>query len=68
VSWLKATIAFIYDFLADDGWEVLVGLAIVLPLTYLAAEWSETLALPVLIGGVLLTMGIALSRQLPRSA
>src|SRR5579862_8089408 len=35
MSWLVPTAQFVYDFLADDGWELLVGLIIILPLTYL---------------------------------
>ena len=66
MSWIRATIEFIYDFLADDGWEVLVGLALFLPLTYLVSQGSELLAGSVLIAGVLVTMAVSLTRQLPQ--
>ena len=66
MSWIRATIEFIYDFLADDGWEVLVGLALFLPLTYLVSLGSELLAGSVLIAGVLVTMAVSLTRQLPQ--
>jgi len=68
VSGLTATIAFIYDFLADDGWELLVGLPIVLPLTFVASGYSGVVAGLLLVVGVLLTMSISLARRLPKSA
>jgi len=65
MGWLVATGEFVYDFLADDGWELLVGLAIILPLTHFAAEQSDVLALVVLVGGILVTLAISLARKLP---
>ncbi|HLG69087.1 MAG TPA: hypothetical protein VK009_01545, partial [Chloroflexota bacterium] len=55
--------AFVYDFLADDGWELLVGLVIVLPLTFIAAQQAEALAAAVLLAGVLATLTISLARK-----
>jgi hypothetical protein len=66
VSWLTATVAFIYDFLADDGWEVLVGLVILLPLTVFVSGQSGTGAGLLLVAGVLVTMTVALARMLPK--
>ncbi len=66
MSWLTAAIQFIYDFLADDDWELLVGLAVILPLTYLLMSGPDLswLGILVLVGGVLLTMSISLLRKL----
>jgi hypothetical protein len=66
MSWLSTTVAFVYDFLADDGWELLVGLAIVLPLTYVLSARSQPAAALLLLAGVLATITISLARKLPR--
>ena len=67
---LRKAIGFLYNFLADDGWELLVGLAILLPLTYVLMHGlgSSWLGLAVLVGGVLLTVSISLARKLPKRA
>ena len=67
MSWLKATIEFVYDFLADDGWEVLAGLIILLPLTYFVAPQSALGGGLLIALGVLLTMSISLARRVPKS-
>jgi hypothetical protein len=67
VSWLGATVAFAYDFLADDGWELLVGLLIVLPLTYVVSTRSETGAGLLMVAGILFTITVSLARKLPKS-
>ena len=66
MSWLSKTVAFIYDFLADDGWELLVGLVVLLPLTHFVSEQSDTAAGIVMVAGVLLTIAISLARRLPK--
>lgn len=66
MSWLRATAAFIYDFLADDGWELLVGLAVVLPLAFVISGQSDLAGGAFLVAGVLLTMIISLARKLPK--
>jgi len=66
VNWLIATGAFIYDFLADDGWELLVGLLIILPLTFFVSGHSELGGGVLMVGGVLLTISISLARKLPK--
>ncbi len=66
MSWLTSSAAFVYDFLADDGWEVLVGLVIVLPLVHFASEIADVWSGLVLIAGILLTVAVSLLRQLPR--
>jgi len=66
VNWLIATGAFIYDFLADDGWELLVGLLIILPLTFVVSGYSEMGGGVLMVGGVLLTISISLARKLPK--
>jgi hypothetical protein len=68
MSRLSTTVAFVYDFLADDGWELLVGLAIVLPLTYVLSARSQPAAALLLLAGVLATITISLARKLPRQA
>ena len=50
--------------MADDGWELLAGLAMVLPLTLLASRQSGLLAAAVLLGGVLATLSLSLARKL----
>ena len=57
--------AFIYDFLADDGWELLVGLAVILPLTYALHERLSAWSGALLLGAVLTTVAISLARKLP---
>ena len=66
MTWLAATVAFVYDFLADDGWELLAGLAILLPLTYAVSHLTELGGGLVMIAGVLVTMTISLGRKAPR--
>ena len=66
MKWLIATVNFVYDFLADDGWELLVGLLVVLPLTHVASQASDALAGVVLVGGIILVISISLHRKLPR--
>jgi hypothetical protein len=66
VSWITSTVGFVYDFLADDGWELLVGLAIILPVTFAVSARSDRAAGLFMVGGVLLTAAISLGRALPR--
>ena len=66
MSWARAVAAFVYDFLADDGWELLVGLLVVLPLTFLVSAHWELAGGVLLIAGVLLTLAVSLGRKLPR--
>ena len=66
MTWLLQTGAFIYDFLADDGWELLVGLLVVLPLTVVVSRHSEFGAGLLLVTGVLVTAAISLARRLPK--
>ena len=60
---LAKAAAFVYDFLADDGWELLFGLAVILPLTYVLHErlsaWSGVL----MLAAVLATVAISLARM-----
>lgn len=67
MSWLPAGMAFVYDFLADDGWELLAGLVVILPLTFLVASRHPSGAGLLLVAGVLLAMTVSLARKLPRS-
>jgi hypothetical protein len=67
VSWLTSTVAFVYDFLADDGWELLAGLLIVLPLTYLVSTKSDLAGGVLLVAGVLASLSISLLRKLPKA-
>lgn len=64
---VRAVAAFVYDFLADDGWELLVGLAIVLPLTFIISGRSDLGAGPFMVLGLLLTMAVSLARQLRKA-
>lgn len=66
MNWLVQAGAFIYDFLADDGWELLVGLLIVLPLTFWASHYSEVGAGLFMLVGILATLAISLARKLPK--
>ncbi|HEX6512342.1 MAG TPA: hypothetical protein VF157_08590 [Chloroflexota bacterium] len=68
MTWLRATWDFVYDFLADDGWETLVGLVILLPLTYFISGQSSAASGLVLVIGVLLTLAVSLARKLPKPA
>ena len=68
MKWLLATAGFIYDFLADDGWELLVGLVVILPAAHFVSQGSAALAGLVLVGGIILTVGISLYRKLPGRA
>ncbi|HLY64646.1 MAG TPA: hypothetical protein VKU60_03845 [Chloroflexota bacterium] len=67
MSWLKAAVEFLYDFLADDGWEVLVGLIVALPLTYFVAHLSAIGGVLLILLGVLLTLSVSLARQAPKT-
>ncbi len=66
MKWLISTAGFVYDFLADDGWELLVGLLVLLPLTHFVSQASDALAGIVLVGGIILTVSVSLYRRLPR--
>jgi hypothetical protein len=65
VGWLVATGEFVYDFLADDGWELLAGLAVILPLTYAIHAQLNWLAGLLMLVLILLTLSISLGRKLP---
>ncbi len=58
---------FAYDFLADDGWELLVGLIVILPLTFLISQYSDAGAGLFLVLGILATMSVSLARKLPKA-
>ena len=66
MSWLVRTAGFLYDFLADDGWELLVGLALILPLTYAIHAQLTWLSGVLMLALILLTLSISLGRKLPR--
>ena len=66
MGWLVAAGEFVYDFLADDGWELLVGLAIILPLTYAIHAQLTWLSGLLMLALILLTLSISLGRKLPR--
>jgi len=67
MKWLVAAAEFVYDFLADDGWEILAGLAILLPLTLLVARHIQALAGVLMVAGIVLIVAVSLRRRLPRS-
>jgi hypothetical protein len=66
VSALRGGIAFVYDFLADDGWELLAGLVLLLPLVFFVGRISPAAAGLALVLGLLATLTVTLTRQLPR--
>ncbi|MBV8086677.1 MAG: hypothetical protein JO247_17880 [Chloroflexi bacterium] len=66
MRWLISTGEFVYDFLADDGWELLVGLALILPLTYAIHAQLTWLSGVLMLALILLTLSISLGRKLPR--
>ena len=66
MGWLVSTGEFVYDFLADDGWELLVGLAIILPLIYAVANQLAWLSGVLMVALILVTVSISLGRKLPR--
>ena len=66
MSWLSSTVAFVYDFLADDGWELLAGLVILLPLTYVVSGRFHRGGALLIVIGVLATVAISLGRKVPK--
>jgi len=68
MSRLSSTVAFVYDFLADDGWELLAGLIILLPLTYVVSGRFHRAGALLIVAGVLATVSISLSRKIPKTS
>ncbi len=63
MTWLVRSASFVYDFLVGDGWELLVGLLLILPLTFLVGHDSELGAGVLLLIGVLGTLSVSLLRK-----
>ena len=63
MTWLVRSASFVYDFLAGDGWDLLVGLLVILPLTFVVGHESELGASLLLLLGVLGTLSVSLLRR-----
>ena len=65
MTWVIRSASFIYDFLVGDGWELLVGLLVILPATFVVGQQSELGAGLLLLGGVAGTLSVSLLRKSP---
>lgn len=64
MSYVRAFLAFWYDFLIGDDWRIAAGAVAALLLTAAVAHWlSAGAAGGVLLAGVLLVEGLALRRS-----